>query len=73
MYRFTKRWCRECCEVVVMVKCDMAQVCVLWRVFAVCIVIVTRDVCYTYCVMRSCGMLCIDEQNCGAESVTKWW
>ena len=27
------------------VKCDMAQVCVLWRVFAVCIVIVTRDVC----------------------------
>ena len=46
---------------VVMVKCDMAQVCVLWRVFAVCIVIVPRDVC---CVGVIHTALCIVVECC---------
>ena len=43
------------------VKCDMAQVCVLWRVFAVCIVIVTRDVC---CVGVIHTALCVVVECC---------
>ena len=43
------------------VKCDMAQVCVLWREFAVCIVIVTRDVC---CVGVIHTALCVVVECC---------